>query len=42
MLYMKCPNCLEWLVKCPCCDEEFCPTCQLTKSELEEEMEEEA
>jgi len=36
---MRCEECMEWLATCPCCDVSFCPTCQRTKDEIEEEDE---
>jgi uncharacterized Zn finger protein (UPF0148 family) len=36
----KCPDCLAWLVRCPTCDEYFCPTCGITELEIEVREEE--
>jgi hypothetical protein len=35
-----CPDCVTWFVKCPCCDERFCPDCGKLESEAGEEKEE--
>jgi predicted RNA-binding Zn-ribbon protein involved in translation (DUF1610 family) len=37
----KCPDCLEWLTRCPTCDELFCPRCGMTEIEAEEKASEE-
>jgi len=36
-----CPHCNEFLEKCPCCGECFCPLCRMTEEELEDENDEE-
>ncbi len=33
----NCPICKGWWVKCPCCDESFCPSCGMLESEAEDE-----
>jgi hypothetical protein len=35
-----CKECMEFFVRCPCCNMEFCPSCE--KTERDEEDEEEA
>lgn len=35
----KCPDCLEWLTRCPTCDELFCPRCGLTEIDIEQRAE---
>jgi exosome complex RNA-binding protein Csl4 len=35
----KCPDCLEWMTRCPTCDEIFCPRCGLTEIEIEKRIE---
>lgn len=31
--YDKCPDCNEFWVTCPCCDETFCPDCGLREND---------
>ena len=38
----RCEDCMTWLVTCPCCDERFCPGCERTEAELEEEYEDDS
>jgi len=38
---VRCPDCYEYFVQCPCCDEVFCPTCGMLENEVEEREEEE-
>jgi phage terminase large subunit GpA-like protein len=32
-----CEECMSFFVKCPCCDESFCPDCGKTEADEEEE-----